>query len=839
MEFNSRIIYSAPQDQFFKDVMLNEVVGKMVDASAKINLVPGKAEINSWNNNVRHIKDLIQLSGVYDTYVTFEYFIPYSRKRIDCVLYGQDKEHKRNVVHIELKQWSNAGVKAADSDGNFETTDEEPLFNVKAYTGGGDRIVPHPSQQVKGYQGYLSNFVEAISTNELSLSGMAYCYNYFRNTTLPSLLFDKKYEPLLREFPTYAADDVESLAKDLYRLLGNGQGLSVFNKMMTSPIRPSKKLLEEVSSMVENSDPSAFSLIEDQIVARNIIRDKINKLNRNYYQKSVILVKGGPGTGKTVIALHLIAELAKSGLNVHYATKSKPLLEGVRTQLRPNSRLLFSNVTSFIPFSTSENSIDVLFVDEAHRIQKSANNQFTRAEARTNLPQIDTIVRAAKISVFFIDDLQAIRGVEIGSSELIRDCAKRWNAKIEEVELTSQFRCNGSDNYLNWIEQVLYNKESKFVFDKIEYDFRVFTDPQKMYDALCAKNAEQGVTARLTAGFCWPWTNHLVDGKLVPDVKIGDFAMPWETHGNISTPPSGYVRWYEWAYKPEGIKQVGCIYTAQGFEFDYVGVIIGEDLRYNQLGKEIVTDRSACHDPVLRQNRSGATMTYDEYVRNIYRVLMSRGMKGCYVYCCDKALGDYLQQLIDSMPIFGLKAAELPPVYNVAPQPIEEEEFEEEDEFFVAEIGRDKQYTEYLPLYSIRAACGRFGEGEPVEMQGWVKTSGVGRLNLNMYVVKAVGHSMEPYISDGDYCVFRTYTGGSRQGMVVLAQHHSFYDTDNHGAYSIKEYHSVKHFNSDGSWEHDEIMLLPRNKDYQPIRINPEDAEDFRIVGEYVGKLEV
>ena len=837
MEFNSRIIYSAPQSQFFKDVLLNKVVGKMVESSAKINFSPGKPELNSWNNNVRHVKDLIELSEVNDTYVTFEYFIPYSRKRIDCVLYGQDKDNKKNVVHIELKQWSNTGVKESDTEGNFMTSDEEPTYTVNAFTGGAYRIVPHPSQQVKGYQGYLTNFVETVSSHEVSLTGMAYCYNYFRDSTLSTLLFDDKYKPLLNEFPTYAADDVEALAKDLYRLLGNGQGLSVFNKMMSSPIRPSMKLLEEVSTMIENADPSAFSLIEDQIVARNIIRDKIKLLSKNKNQKSVILVKGGPGTGKTVIALHLIAEMAKSKLNVHYATKSKPLLEGVRTQLKPNSRVLFSNVGSFIPYSTEENSIDVLFVDEAHRILKSANTQFTKAVARTDLSQIDTLVRSAKVSVFFIDDRQAIRGVEIGSSELIRECAARWNAKVDEVELVSQFRCNGSDNYLNWIEQVLYNQEIKSVFDKTEYDFQVFDDPQKMYDALCVKNAEQGVTARLTAGFCWPWTNHLVDGKLVSDVQIGDFAMPWETHEKITSIPKGYVRWYEWAYKPEGIKQVGCIYTAQGFEFDYVGVIIGEDFRYNEITKQIFTDKSACQDRVLRQNRQGATMTFDDYVRNIYRVLMSRGMKGCYVYCCDPALSRHLKSLIDEMPTFEIKAAELLPEHTEEPM-IAAEEIHEEKELIVAEVEPEKQYTEYLPLYSIRAACGRFGDGEPVEIQGWVKAEGVGRLNLNMYVVKAVGHSMEPFIHDGEYCVFRTYTGGSRQGMVVLAQHHSFYDSENQGAYSIKEYQSVKHYNPDGTWEHDEILLMPRNPEYTPIRISVEDSDDFRIVGEFVAKLE-
>ena len=146
---------------------------------------------------------------------------------------------------------------------------------------------------------------------------------------------------------------------------------------------------------------------------------------------------------------------------------------------------------------------------------------------------------------------------------------------------------------------------------------------------------------RSTAGFCWPWSKTLDEnGDLVKDVKIGDFAMPWETHDDIKKIPEGYVKWYEWAYKPEGVKQVGCIYTAQGFEFDYIGVIVGKDLKYSKINDCLITDQSATEDKTLK--RAG----FDEYVRNIYRVLMSRGMKGCYVYFCDKEVENYFKRTL-------------------------------------------------------------------------------------------------------------------------------------------------------------------------------------------------
>lgn len=659
----SRVLYRETQAQFARDVERNIVYQKMLHSAQQSGIHSSENEIASWTNNAPHISKILYDAEVSDSYVTFEFLVPFSRKRIDCVIYGVGVDGNMNVIHIELKQWSNKGVSLADCDGNFtaEERNEDTIFNVTAYTGHANRIVAHPSQQVKGYQGYLSNFIEVISNQELHLTGLAYCYNYLKDDPKhPSYLFDEKYQALLEEYPTYARDQKPELVEKLGQLLKNGDGLSVFNKMMASPIRPSKKLLNEVSTMIEQGNAGAFSLIEDQIVARNLILNKIRPMLKassgDEIQKSVIIVKGGPGTGKTVIALHILAELAKltkngHGFNVQYATKSKPLLEGVRHQVKPGTRMLFQNVTSYIPASADENSVDVLLVDEAHRIQKSPNHQYMKPHQRTNLAQIDTIIRSAKVSVFFIDDRQAIRGVEIGSAEMIREAAERWNASVDECELKSQFRCNGSDNYLDWIEQVLYNKEVTSSFNTEDFDLQLFDDPQEMYDRLVEQNEKPGQTARIMAGFCWPWSKNVVDGDLVKDVKIGNFAMPWETSDAIpyNLLSKRYPKWFEWAYKPLGIEQVGCIYTAQGFEFDYAGVIIGPDLKYNGLLHEVVTDKDACKDPVLRRNVGEATMSFDDYVRNIYRVLLSRGMKGCYIYVVDIPLRNHIRKLLSEM----------------------------------------------------------------------------------------------------------------------------------------------------------------------------------------------
>lgn len=822
---NRRVVYNETQQQFFNDVDNKNFLGKMISRAMEYELHVSPSEQISWANNAPKIKELLEASGVNDSYVTFEYLVPYRRSRIDCMIYGSDEQNYGNVVHIELKQWSNQTVKPDEVDANFHVKDggdeDDPDYSVIALTGGSYKLEPHPSQQVRGYDNYLTGFIEVLSTKEIGLKGMAYCYNYSRypkRKNTPTVLYDTRYDALQREFRTYSKDELKEIAAEIREKLCNGNGFSIFNKMMNSKIRSSKKLLEAASKMVEEGNYNYFSLIEEQITAKNSIMNAIRKMEQ--HDKSVIIVKGGPGTGKTVIALSILAELAsntKKQYNLHYATKSKPLLEGVRHQLKPAARPLFSNVLQFIPANFSKNDLDVLLVDEAHRITLSPNHQYTKPEKRTDMTMVDTLINCAKVTVFFIDDKQAIRSQEIGTTSMIRKAAEKFNADIHETELYSQFRCNGSDNYLDWLDQILYNKEITSHFTDTEFDFQIFDDPQVLYNAIKKQNEIEGQSARLCAGFCWPWSSETDEnGDLKKEVQIGSFAMPWETKDTIKPRPKGYVQWYEWAYKPEGIKQVGCIYTAQGFEFDYIGVIVGNDLRFKQSTGQLYTDVSASKDPMLKKSREG----FDEYVRNIYRVLMSRGMKGCYVYFCDPAVATYFQQMMQPKP-----------------QETEIEEFAKILEF----VNEEERYTTYLPLYTAKAACGYFGDGELVEESGWIRAEGIGKLNRNMYVVQAIGHSMEPRIHDGDYCVFRANPAGSRQDKIVLVQHRDFYDDDFGGAYSIKKYSSKKNDDPVEAWKHEKIDLIPLNSDYKTITLTPEDVSEddpeFRVIGEFVGIL--
>jgi uncharacterized protein len=591
----------------------------------------GVPEYNSWVVSGDKIKNLIESANLSDIYVSFEYQVPYTQKRIDCLLFGKNSSNKGVVVHIEMKQWEK--VEALDIEGNF----------VETYTGGGNRRVAHPSQQVEGYHDYLISFVEVFEDNKLDLFGCSYCPNYRKN--IGEGLFNPVYQNILEKYPIYTHDDVEALAEKLNKLLSNGKGFDMFNKFMLSRIKPSKKLLESASKIVDNI--SDFSLLNEQIYAKNVIMDKIRKADKSK-EKNVIIIKGGPGTGKTVIALHLLAELAAKKKSVFFSSKSKPLIEAIKHKVdKKNAKLLFTSLNRFTPSSVDENQLDVLIVDEAHRIGKTSNHQFTKAVDRTDMPQIEQLIRCAKTSIFFIDDKQVIRSLEVGNTNLIKEMASKAGCQVKEVELISQFRCSGSDNYLDWLESVLGHKDSQQMFDvkNDDFDFRIIDSPNELYDLIKSENSKEGQTARLVAGFCWKWSSSLdSNGELVKDVEIGDFAMPWETHGKVK-PPEGYVKWYEWAYKPEGVKQVGCIYTAQGFEFDYIGVIVGPDVKYDSVNDCLIGDVNGTKDPMLRRGKA----KFDEYIKNIYRVLMSRGMKGCFVYFVDKRVEKYFRSRLKNL----------------------------------------------------------------------------------------------------------------------------------------------------------------------------------------------
>jgi len=455
-----------------------------------------------------------------------------------------------------------------------------------------------------------------------------------------------------------------------------------------------------------------------------------------------------------------------------------------------------------------------LLVDEAHRIEKNSNFQFTKPEDRTDLPQVDQLIICAKTPVFFIDDKQNVRFQEIGGSKLIRTAAANYNCDVEEVILETQYRCMGSNDYLLWLESVLGYVDEKRILRKNDiFDFKIFNSPQAIYDELKKKEADKQNSARLVAGYCWPWSNRLDEnGCLINDVKIGDFAMPWETHGKITRPPKGFVKWYEWAYRQEGFKQVGCIYTAQGFEFDYIGVIIGDDLTYDPTTDRLKGNIAATKDPTLKKKKD----KFDQHIKNIYRALMSRGMKGCYVYFMDKNTEKFFKSRIEASAL--------------------DHEHETRKKGKVLEL---IPYINSLPLLDMRAAAdsqfpskdGFFADNTEYQ---FVPVKG-GPFSKDRFLIRAEGDSMEPKIPNGSLCLFRKDPGGSRNGKIVLCRIGGF--AGDVPMAIIKTYHSERTPSAESLGEAKRIVLSSLNAAHKPIEIT--EGGDFSILGIFERLIEI
>jgi len=319
---------------------------------------------------------------------------------------------------------------------------------------------------------------------------------------------------------------------------------------------------------------------------------------------------------------------------VFHATGSSAFTNTLRKILGTRLRGLFKFFNSFMSIKAS---IDVLICDEAHRIRENSTSRYTPKHQRTNVPQINELLSVSKLSIYFIDEFQIVRPNEIGSSKLIMDAAKSLGIKDENIktfDLKTQFRCSGSDSYLRWLDNTLMirNTDKEMLTEEDRMDFQIIDDPVDLKLIIDEKNAEKKNSARLVAGFCWPWSAPNPDGSLVEDVVIDGLAMPWENK----------KQFWKWATDDSGMEQVGTVYTAQGFEFDYIGILFSDDLIYDWNINQWKAVPEKSYDLAAKRGNSN----FDKHLKNVYRVLMSRAHKGCYVYFKNKDTEEYFRSKI-------------------------------------------------------------------------------------------------------------------------------------------------------------------------------------------------
>jgi hypothetical protein len=633
-------LYQGTTEQFIGDAIQARLAGMLATRYfEEFRYKPAPSEVNAWQNSLRAMANVLQLADLRDQGILVELKLPLTSKRLDVMVTGSNPDIGDSAAIVELKQWTSVG-RSNISD-----------CVTVAYGAGYEKDVLHPSKQVAQYQRYLTDTHPAFADGAIALQACSYLHNAERDPKSP--LYQDAFDTLLALNPLFAGNESSKLADFLDLHVSGPDDGSVLEQVAATVFRPAKRLLDHVAKVIAN-EPT-FVLLDEQLVAFNAIVDSVKAAGQNK-QEVVFLVQGGPGTGKSVIAVNLVAELSKLGLRTLHLTGSKAFTENLRKTVGPRAGAVFKYFRDTAAL-TAENKLDVAVLDEAHRIRTISTSRFTPAKARTGKAQIDDILDSTGTSVFFIDDRQVVRPGEVGSTDLIRESAAKRGIEVREFELEAQFRANGSDSFIQWVDNTLGLARTPQVLWPMDddFDFRIVPSVREL-DRLVRERAGEGSTARLVAGFCWPWSNPDENGELVPDVKIGDWSMPWNAHAGAGKLAPGIPKSDFWASDPNGINQVGCVYTAQGFEFDYVGVIFGPDLVYRPMDGGWVGQPKESFDRVV--GRGVTTFEFAAFVRNTYRVLLTRGIRGCYVSFLDTPTRDFfLGRLEGPAPIVSASGA--------------------------------------------------------------------------------------------------------------------------------------------------------------------------------------
>jgi len=808
------IVYSSTKSEFRRDVHCNRIEKIILEAYLRnLGHSTSKSEIKSWKNSMMYMNNVLEDNSIPDDIgVAIEYKIPQTSKRIDFILTGTDEQKKSAAVIVELKQWSEA--KLTDKDGI-----------VKTYIGRAEREVNHPSYQAWTYAALLEDFNEAVQEQHISLNPCAYLHNMESEDVIKN----PRYQRYLQKAPSFIRSDAERLTEFIKQFICFGDAGRIMFEIDNGKIKPSKNLADKLLSMLQGNEE--FFMIDDQKLvyetALNLSQISTDK------DKHVLIVEGGPGTGKSVVAINLLVQLTNKRLVTQYVTKNaapRAVYESVLTGSFTKSHIsnLFKGSGAYT--KCDPNIFDSLIVDEAHRLNEKSGMYQNLGEN-----QIKEIIQAAKFSIFFIDEDQRVTWKDIGTKKEIEKWANKLNSTVHCMELKSQFRCNGSDGYLAWLDNVLKIKETaNETLEGIDFDFRVFDSPNMLREAIIKKNQISN-KARLVAGYCWNWISKKPENKSQNDIVIEEhnFEMQW----NLTVDGSLWIR------KPGSVNEIGCIHTCQGLEVDYIGVILGRDIVIRNGEVVIQPDQRAKTDQslkgyitALKQNHISARAKAEAIIKNTYRTLMSRGQKGCYIYSIDPETNAYFSELAKSVAYEPKKDEPEKDVLvdNMGFQPVEYPGLKLE----VLKHDEVKPYDNAVPIYKLEIAAGKFSGEQQVIEHDWVVLPDSFRPQKGHFVTRVVGESMNKRIPNGAWCLFKANPEGSRNNKVVIVQHRDIQDMDTGASYTVKLYRSEKIIEED-KWRHSRVILKPDSniKGYMDLVFDGDMDSELKVVGELIAVL--
>lgn len=802
------IIYQATKAQFLDHAWrddIEDVVSQQFLSSTGRSV--GRSEMQAWKHSLLEMAKVLQDEEIPPSAgIGIEYQLPQTSKRIDFVITGEDAKARPSVVIVELKQWSES-----------RHSDKDAI--VWARRGGrtAETEGPHPSYQAWSYAALLQDFNAAVQDGQMALQPCAYLHNHLRDGEIDH----PSYRNHIERAPLFLKKERAQLQAFIREHVRHGDRKGVLYAIENGRIRPSKMLADSVAGLLQGKPE--FVLIDDQKVVYETI---LQADRRSEQRKQVVIVQGGPGTGKSVLAVNLVGALLARGRNVRYVSKNaapRAVYEAKLTGRFTKSRIsnLFSGSGAFV--DVQPHLYDTLIVDEAHRLNEKSGLYRNLGDN-----QVKELIAASRCTVFFIDEDQRVTLLDIGTVEELRRQARAAGADVTELALASQFRCNGSDGYLAWLDHTLdIRPTANTVLDTREFDFRVFDDPAEMHALIESKNRVNN-RSRVVAGYCWAWPSKRNPDAWDIELPAFDYRRRWNLDKDGSL----------WIVAPESVDQVGCIHTCQGLELDYVGVIIGPDLAYRQGAVVADATRRAGSDQsvrgikrLLRDKPEEAKARADRVVKNTYRTLMTRGMKGCYVYCTDASLAAYLRA--------GSSArAETKPTQPLQPTPRAADEMTT-NVVPLRRVSREERAAGVpaAPLVDLRFAAGALSNFQSFEHNDaeWVALPDWVRPQPGLFVAQVIGESMNRRIPNGSWCLFRLNPGGTREGKVVVAQHRDIDDPDLGGRYTVKVYSSEKVAAEDGEWRHRQITLAPDTDrpGYEPIRIQDTgDTGELSIVAE-------
>lgn len=792
------IVYSASKAEFVEHVKFNQIE-KVIEEEVwrKLKRRTPKSEIESWKNSLQYMFNALLDQGIPPSAgVAIEYTIPLTSRRVDFILTGKDASRNDTAIIVELKQWSEA-----------EVTDKDAI--VRTFLNGSIREVNHPSYQAWSYSALIEDYNETVREERISLQPCAYLHNMNSGEAIN----DARYAEHTERAPVYISSDAKKLSEFLRRNIRYGDSDNILYRIEHGVIKPSKGLADCLASMLRGN--REFILLDEQKLVYETALDLAEKGREK--PKQTFIVKGGPGTGKSVVAINLIVEATNREMLTQFVSKNAAPREVFKARLTGTMRK--TNIDNLFRGSggytdTENNYFDMLVVDEAHRLNEKSGLYGNLGEN-----QIKELITSAKTTVFFIDEDQRVTLADIGTVEEIRHFAGQLGAEVTVLELSSQFRCNGSDGYLAWVDHVLRIRETANTsLEGIDYDFRVFDDPNELRSVIERKNRRAN-KARLVAGYCWDWNSKKDPERFDIELPEHDFRARWnlDKHGS------------KWLIAEDSISEIGCIHTCQGLELDYVGVIIGEDfvirdgIAVTNAAARSRSDRSVRgYKKRLKEDRESALADADMIIKNTYRTLMTRGMKGCFIYSADAETREHFRSFAET------QIMEQTDSVTTQRLPYEVVDFESAI-----------PYDGFVPVFDLQAAAGEFSgfQSSADEFQ-WVKLPEHFATRPGQFVAQVVGESMNKRIPNGAWCLFNENPGGTRNGKIVLVQHRAIEDPDNGSCLTVKLYRSEKTMSGD-ELVNERVILKPVTSahGYRDIVIEDDDLHDLRVVGEFVAVL--